>query len=618
MKHARAWFVGCVVGSIALASSPANAAGVWENSVDGFLFFVDQAANGPGTTPPEGPGFAAGSALSPMTPYDTFSSAPMTPGIAGVGQFAIVESYAGTKVVASLRASVGGLSGSFTNAYYWSENLMPALNPHLSQRGLPYSIVFPTHAGQDPAGLGAGSFDQLAIGAANGSWNLRAGYFDLAQTDRFVFAPAPLTNQDPEIGLAPAETLGNGPPALDAWPSPPPGLPLDGVDLTFHRGLVKAELTDATLPSLPGTPARITNASVFWDRGEALHLSAQYVHLTTGGNPIATTTLFGSDAILNAGPQGLLPTSTLGGQRSTIAGLHGAFPIVRTLSASFDLGRAWYDADGVLEPGTAKPGNFLRAGLVQPLGTASAQLDLYRFEPRYATPILPYGIPENIWSVAWSWPGVWLKSTYQLADNTSIGANRQGYRLRLTQDGTRVDVHASYAEFHQIDPSSTTLSNEVGFVEGFFLPQSPSFVTYGQEKQAAAWVSWHPNSLTMTLDYVDDMMHRDAAPTRPEDAVSYDAPQTVLTLSRSFGRKLLGAAGFGRFVMVGSWAQGAATNVEFQQNEAFAGAQYEESAHAIVLLQLRHTAFAGLPSMPNGPSPDFHDTLLVVEQRFHS
>lgn len=542
----------------------------------------------------------------------------MTPGIAGVGQFAIVESYAGPRLVGSVRVGVGGLTGSFTNAYYWSENLMPALNLHLDQRGLPYAIVFPTHAGQDTAQVAAASVDQLAIGSANGTWNLRAGYFDLEQTDKFVFTQAPLTNQDPEIGLAAPETLGDGPPVLDAWPSPPPGLPLDGVDLTLHQGQLRAEISDATLPSLPGTPARVTSASIFWDHGNLVHVSGQVVHLTTGGDPIATTTLFGSGASLDFGPQGPLPTSTLGGQRSTIAGLHASFPVVRTLSASFDLGRAWYDASDVLQPGTSKPGNFLRAGLVQPLGTASAQLDLYRFEPRYASAILPYGIPENIWSVAWSWPGVWLKSTYQIADNTSVGANRQGYRLRFTQDGGKVDVHASYAEFQQIDPSSTILSNQVGFVEGFFLPQDPAFTTFGREKQAAAWVAWHPNALAVTLDFVDDMMHRDADASQPQDAVSYEAPQTVLTLSKPLNKRLLAALGFGRFAMVGSWAQGASTNVDFQQDVVFAGGQFAESSHAIVLLQLRQAAFSGLPSIPNGPSPDFHGMLIILEQRFHS
>ncbi|HXW50469.1 MAG TPA: hypothetical protein VEJ41_00645, partial [Candidatus Acidoferrales bacterium] len=92
----------------------------------------------------------------------------------------------------------------------------------------------------------------------------------------------------------------------------------------------------------------------------------------------------------------------------------------------------------------------------------------------------------------------------------------------------------------------------------------------------------------------------------------------VLTVSKSLSRKLLAAAGFARYSMLGSWAHGASTNVDYQQNVAFAGGQWAESAHAVVLLQVRQAAFAGLPSIPNGPSPDFHGTLLVVEQRFHT
>ncbi|HXW51707.1 MAG TPA: hypothetical protein VEJ41_06920, partial [Candidatus Acidoferrales bacterium] len=552
------------------APQPSASAAVWQTSIAGFTSLVDQSTNGPGTQPPEGPGFANGSPLSPMTPYDTFSSAPMTPGVAGIAQFGILESYTSSKIIASLHASVGGVEGSVTNAAYWTENLMPALNPHLGSQALPYAIRFPTSAGQDDAGVARAAIDGFAIGSASGAWQLRAGYFDLAQTERFVFVQPPLTNQSPETSLAPAESLGNGAPSLDAWPTPPPGLPLDGLDANAHQGSWSAEISDAALPALPGTAARIENASLFWDRGSS-HVSGQCIHLSTGGAATATTALFGAGAALDPSPQGLLPTSTLGGQRSTIVGVHAAFAVVRTLGAAVDFGRAWYDASDVFEPGTSKPGDYLHAGLTQPLGSASASLDLYRFEPRYATAILPYGAPENVWSVAWSWPGIWLKSTYQLADNTAVGANRQGYRLHFTQDGRTLDLHAAFAEFHQIDPSGVDLANQTGFVEGFFLPEQPEFETFGLQKQAATWLAWHPNSWTATFDFVDDAMHRDAAPSQPQDGVSYEAPQTVLTVSKSLSRKLLAAAGFARYSMLGSWAHGASTNVDYQQNVAFAG-----------------------------------------------
>lgn len=588
----------------------------WQNSVDGFISLVDQATEGRGTQPPEGPGFAAGFVLSPMTPYDTFSSAPMTPGVAGIGQFTLLTSYTGKKIFASLQSGVSSVTGSTTNAAYWTENLLPVLNPHLGSQALPYSIAFPSHAGQDDATVLGLSIFSASIGSRDGSWNLRGGWFDLNQTDRFVFVQPALTNQTPEVSLATAESLGTGAPVLDGWPSPPPGLPLDGVDLTLHQGSVSAELTNAALPSLPGTSARISLGSVILDRGEGTQFSAEILHLVTGGE-ISTTTLFGSGARLFFGPQGALPFSNLGGQISTIAGVAGSFHVAHSLDATVEYGRTWYDADHVIEPGTAKPGNYYHAALSHPLGTASVGIDAYRFEPRYATAILPYGAPENVWSVAWSWPGVWLKSTYQLVDNTQIGANRQGYRVHYTRTGGSLDVHASFAQFQQIDAASIGLSHQTGFVEGFFLPQQAQFATLGKQKQYACWLAWHPKFGTVTLDFVDDMMQRDAAPSQPQDAVSYDAPQVVLALSKSFNKRVLSSIGFGRYAMLGSWAHGPLTNVNYQQDVVFAGGQYAESPHAIILIQIRHSAFSGLPSILNGPSPDFHGSLLILEQRFH-
>lgn len=601
--------------SVALAD-PTPAPIGWQNSVDGFISLVDQATEGRGTQPPEGPAFAGGFVLSPMTPYDTFSSAPMTPGVAGIGQFKLLTSYYGKKIFASLESGVSSVDGSVTNATYWTENLLPVLNPHLGSQALPYSIAFPTHAGRDDATVGGASIVSASIGAINESWKLRGGWFDLNQTDRFVFVQPALTNQTPEVSLATAESLGAGPPTLDGWPSPPPGLPLHGVDLTLHRESMSVELTNAALPSLAGTSARASLGSVILDRGEGTQFSAEILHLVTGGE-ISTTTLFGSGATLFPGPQGQLPFSNLGGQISTIVGAAGSFHVARSLDATVEYGRAWYNADHVLEPGTAKPGNYFHAALSHPLGIASAGLDVYRFEPRYATAILPYGAPENVWSVAWSWPGVWLKSNYQLVDNTQVGTNRQGYRLHYARSGRSLDLHASFAQFHQIDPASLDLANQVGFVEGFFLPQLRRFATLGNQKQIAWWLAWHPGFGTVTVDFVDDMMHRDAAPIQPQDAVSYDAPQVVLTVSKSFNKRVLGSVGYGRFAMLGSWAHGSLANVNFQQDVVFAGGQYAESQHAIILMQVRHSAFSGLPSIINGPSPDFHGSLLILEQRFH-
>src|SRR5579863_7110 len=70
----------------------------------GSNVFVDQSTIGPGIVPPEGVGFAHGSPISPMSPYDWFSSAPVTPGVAGVAQYALSGSYrfSGIKLEATL------------------------------------------------------------------------------------------------------------------------------------------------------------------------------------------------------------------------------------------------------------------------------------------------------------------------------------------------------------------------------------------------------------------------------------------------------------------------------------------------------------------------------------
>ncbi|MBV8812391.1 MAG: hypothetical protein JO033_27285, partial [Acidobacteriaceae bacterium] len=314
--------------------------------------------------------------------------------------------------------------------------------------------------------------------------------------------------------------------------------------------------------------------------------------------------------------QGPLPSSSLGGQIETIAGLRAAFHISDVVDAVAEAGRAWYNAGDVLEPNTNRPGGFYHLGFSGHRGRATLNIDGYRFEPRYATAVLPYGTPENVWSVAWSWPGPWLKSNYQLVDNTLVGVNRQGYRIRYGVDKGPLEVHASFATFRQIEPATMSNEHQVGFVEGFYLPQFDSFGTLGIQHQYGLWVAWHPSFGDVTLDYVNDTMHRDNALNHPEDHVSYQAPQAVLTFAHRFSAAALADIGFGRYAMRGSFAS-TATNVDFFQNVGFVGAQLVESEHASVLLQLRRSAFAGLPSIRNGPSPNFNATTLIIEQRFH-
>jgi len=589
----------------------------WSNSLDGFASFVDQAADGPGIQPPEGAGFAGVSPLSPMTPYDTFASIPNTPGIGGVAQFILTTQYTSQRIDASLESGFGHVTGSVTNNVYWTEPLMPTLNPHLGSQALPYSITFPTHAGQDDGTNTRASILGGSVGSHDCAWLLRGGWFNLKQSDSFVFAQPPLTSLTPAVIAQTAESLANGAPTLDAWPALASALPLQGVDVTLHEKSTTVEMTNAALPSLRGTSARITLGSIALDRGGGTRFSGELLHVATSGNILNTTVLFGTNAQLNAGPQGELPTSLLGGQSQTIAGLRGAFHWAGPFDGLVEVGRAWYDANNVLKPGTAVPGGYYHVALIRTSGHAITSIEGYRFEPRYATAYLPYGVPENIWSVAWSWPGIWLKSTYQLVDNTVVGANREGYRLRYALRGGPFEFRAAYGSYQQIEAATTDNGTQTGFVEGFFLPQRPGAGTLGQMHQYAAWLAWHPKVADLTIDYVADTMHRDFQPAFPQDAVSLNAPQVVFAASKSLTKQTLVSLGYGRFAMRGSWAQGSLTNVNYAQNVTFAGAQLAESQDAVVLVQLRSTAFSGLPSIVGGPSSNYRGTIIVVDQHFH-
>ncbi|HZT13313.1 MAG TPA: hypothetical protein VFA29_10945 [Candidatus Baltobacteraceae bacterium] len=585
-------------------------------SPSAFTTYIDTAASGPGLSPPEAPGFVQGFPLSPMTPYDTWSSAPIAPGESAIAQIDLSGTYAWRRYTASATLGIGGVTGSLQNAAYWSENLMPQLNPHLGFTALPYTIVFPQHAGQDDAAAAAIAPLFASFGARDGSWSVRGGFFDLEQTLRFVFIQPPLTNVSPAIGVVTPETLGNGAASLEAWPSPEPGLPLHGIDATAHRGLATVEVSDAALPALPGTAVRATIGSLFVDHGEGTQYSAQILHAVSGGNLIPTTTLFGTGAKTVPGPQGPLPTSLLGGQQQTIAGIHAAFHLGTAFDGVAEAGRSWYDAADVLEPGTNAPGGMYRLGTSAHRGRATYSLDAYRFEGRYADMILPYGTAENVWSVAWAWPGVWLKSNYQLVDNLQYpGSNRQGYRIRYTLAGGPLEIRATAATFHQIVPATLSTVHQTGFVDGFFLPQFDDSGTLGEQHQYGAYVAWHSRLGDVTLDYVNDLMHRSALEAHPEDNVSYQTPQAILTITRRYGKRIVADAGFGRYVMKGSFGQ-SYTNVDYFQNVYFAGAQLLESPHAAALVQLRRSAFAGRASMLGGLSPNFQATTLVLEQRF--
>jgi hypothetical protein len=612
--------LAAVLAGATPAASPSPAASPaprFRLSGDAYSVFIDSATSGPGTTPPQGPAFANGSALAPNSPYDLFSSAPLTPGVAGILQLNLTGKYTGARYNASAVIGAGLVTGSVQNAIYWGENLIGPLNPHINSGALPYAIAFPTHAGQDDV-TGARIAPLFAgFGSHDGSWQIRGGYFDLNQSDRFVFVQPPLTNVSPAIGMQTPESLGNGSPTLEIWPNAPPGLPLHGIDFTGRRGDASLELTTASLPALPGEGARATIGSLVIDHGDGTRYSFSYMHAATGGVPFLSTTFYGADPHATPGPEGNLQTSFLSGQQETIAGARAAVHAFRAVDGVVEIGRTWYDAQDVFRPGSNKPGGFYHLGLSHGWKDAELHLDAYRFEARYANIILPYAIPENVWSAAWAWPGVWLKSTYQLVDNIEApGSNRQGYRLGYSRHAGPFEFHVAYALFHQIDPATYANMQQAGFVDGFYLPQQNAVATLGMQQQYNAWLAWHARFGDLTLEFTNDELHRDAAPSHYEDAVAYQAPQLVFTYAHRFSQAAVADAGFARYAMNGTWAQ-PFTNVQYFQNIAFAGAQIAESPHMALLVHLRYSHFAGLPTEIGTLSPDFAGTVLVVEQRVH-
>ena len=627
MPRSRSTFASACAVFVALVTLPLSAASAADSNASpaptprptGLRFAttasataIDQTSAGPGTVGPEAPGFIAGAPLAPNTPYDLFSSAPQVSGIAGVGQLLSTATYGFNRFDASVSAGLGYVRGSSTNAAYWAENLLPTLNPHLGSQALPYAIAFPTHPGHDDATTIRTSILGARVASADGDLVVRGGYFDLAQSDRFVFAQPALTSVNPAIAYVPAESISNGVTNASFWQPDATALPLQGFDAVGKRGDATLELTDATLPSLPGESARMTMGSLVFDRGEGTRFSAQLVHVTTSGLAFGTTIPSGVDPTFATTPQGVLPSSVLDGQRQTIAGLRAAFHVTSDLDGIVEAGRSWYDASPVLRPGTEKPGRYYHAGVSQKHRRATTSLDYFRMEPRYATAILPYGVPENQWSAAFAWPGQWLKSNYQLIDNSVLGVNREAYRLRYYLDGGPLEAHAEYTDLRQIEPETTLTATEAGFVDGYYLPQLPDRATSGRQKRYAFWAAWHPSFGDLSLDIVDDTLFRPFASGASVDRVSYEVPQAVLTYSRKLSGTITAATGLGRYAMKGAFSE----PIDFAERLYFVGVQVQETPKTSALLTFRRTAFEGISTFPAaGIGADFTASALIFEQR---
>jgi hypothetical protein len=581
--------------------------------VAGSDTFVDQAPSGPGLSPPEAADFEAGLPRSPMTPYDFFTSAPTTPGIMGEVQYFFTFSDRTPGFTADLTASLAAFSGDVNTSLYWGEPLLGHIDAHEGRPLFNYNIAFPTKAGENDTAVGLLQLPYaFSIHGNDGSWRLSGGYVNVQQTDRFVFAPPAITSVNPAAGMSIAETLGPGSPSIDAWTPSASTLPLLGVDASVTKGTTTLELTNALLPVLEGTTARLQMASLVDDRGDFGRFSAQVMHVTTAGDPITTTTYFGTDQHLYPGSQGRLFSSVLADQDQTIAGVRALFHPLRGDDVLIEFGRAWYTDGLAAEPGTSGPGNYQHYAFTRHFGTnADAGVEYYRFDPRYATVILPYGVPENVWAVAWSWPGQWLKSTYQAVDNSNVGINRAGYRIHADATEGRLELHADAYVWRQLEPITLSNASQQGWVDGFFLPQYDAEGTLGWQRQVNLYGAWHLERDDIAVDTVWDRSYRPYL-TDPSDFVRMNYPQIIGSVTHHWSKAALATVGFGRYSANGMWSQ---TPVQAIYTVGYAGAQWDFSNGQQLLLQVSRYGTTGLPSEAGGPPPTVRGWGLVVDHR---
>ena len=579
----------------------------------GANVFISQSASGPGLVPPEAPAFESGLPLSPMSPYDWFTSAVQTPGNAGQLQYLIDGNDRLRSLTLDAQILVGAYGGDLNNLMYTGEPWQGQLDPHEGHSPVAYAINFPTSAAAGITGDSAQAIIPYAASLASndGTWKVSGGYINLAQTDRFVFAPPAVTNANPSIGEQTAETLGPGMPSVAAWTPSPSTLPLLGADLVTTRGQSTVEFTDALLPVLQGTQARLAMGSYVLDRGENGRFSAQVANITTSGEPIDTTTFFGTNQRLYPGPQGRLFSSTLADQVQTIAGIRGLFHPWHGDDVLVELGEAWYHDGLAAQPGTQKPGSYEHFSFTRHFdANADAGIEYYRFDPRYADVILPYGVPENVWSVAWSWPGQWLKSNYQAVDNSVIGINRQGFRAHADYSRGRLELHADGYVWRQIEPITLANASQEGWIDGFFLPQLNAAATLGWQRQVGLYGAWHWAHDDVVLDSVWDRSYRPAID--PIDFVSMNYPQVIGSLQHHWTKRMVAAVGYGRYSASGAWST---TPVQAIYGVAFLGGQWDFTKGQQLLIEVRRYGLTGLPSEPGGPLPTLRGTVLVVDQR---
>lgn len=548
-----------------------------------------------------------------MTPYDWFTTNPEIPGVSGQVQYSFDAAYRTKTLAADATFVVTGLGGSITNNIYWGEPIVGPLDPHEGRSPLPYRIVFPVHAGSDDASAGQVVAPySVAIGSNDGTWKVTGGYVNPASYDSFVYEPTQLTTAVASFNLQPFLSPGPGIADIDDWKHLVSSIPALGVDASASVGPVAMEGTDALLPSPPGAAARLLGFTAALDRGNAGRYSIDWIDVTQWGDPLSVPALFGSNPQLHPGAQGDLATSTLGNQSQSILGARAAFHPGTDNEATLELGKAWYDAGSVARPNTAQPGIYEHAALTHHFtGSDDVGIEYYRFDPRYASTVLPYGIPENVWGIAWAYPGPWLKGTYQLVNDQYAGSNRAGLRVHGDFTSGRLRADAAYYSYRQLEPSTIDNLTQMGFVEVDYLAEAPGDVTLGRTQGASAYAGWQLDRDVIGVDYERDTQYRPFNGEATRDLVDMRYPQIVVSERHRFTKNIVAVAGYGRYAADGLWTT---TPVSGIDGVGILGAQLDfDSSRQQVFVQLRRYGITGLPSIPNGLPPTLRGTEILVD-----
>lgn len=572
------------------------------------LIYVSQSASGPGAVFPRTLGYP----YDPETPYEFFSS---TPGLTGTGfqqTYRLGAAYRSGRIGMGFDAIGESVVGKNTNILYLGEPGNPMLNPFVNSR----SMLFYSYLGAtDPVNLQRSSINDGWIGAIDGSWNLKGGWFLPAHSLPFVFAPPPVPNAMPAIA-----------PQIPELSPPGPAFPLQGIDATARVGRASLEFFDGALPTVyydstfnDFARAASIAASFSTPHGNSFSVQAARVgEGTLGGlNPITAGVMWGQGLETYVGPEGPQPESDVFGQHGTVAGVQAILHPNAETTLTAEFGRSWFSAQYISEPGKPTPGGYYHAGVSHHWSPGNGfSFDLYRFEPTYAPNILPYGNVLNDWPVAWSWPSNWLKGNYQMVANGDASVNRQGFKAAYDFARSQVSGSVYYAQFAQVTPFNATTAFLPGFTDPYFTSLQDATLSYrGIVKEYGGSVSWRLDNYAVSVDAVEDLVHRGAAPGQPSQAIDLDTPQTTLSFSRSFPSATY-TVGEGRFGIFGCYALCGSNDVDVAQRVYFAGANVGVGHNSALLAEWRRYIDDGVPIAGFPLPPRYTGTRLVIEQQF--